>query len=354
MKVIIINRLGIGGAERLVVDEVNELFRRNIPVKLVTLKREKKDSYIGFCRIPERDRICIPFKTLYDIRAWRMLIAFLRDQKPEVVFTHLWFSNLIGRVAAWIAGCPRVISFEHNVYDVVKTRKQFLVDFLLQYLSARIVAVSDSVRSSLIARGISTHRIVLVYNGIDLSRYAEATPSTIRADLSLEDSFVFLYAGRLIHQKGVDLLIEAFAHVEGAYLLIAGTGIDKAVLETKVRDLHLESRVFFLGVRNDVPKLMKSADCIVVPSRWEGIGIVLLEAMACGTPLIVSEFGAAGEAVKAGESALMVPLGNTEALADSMNWIRSDSLLQRKLSDGGIKAVQQFSIQKHIDTILHI
>jgi UDP-N-acetylglucosamine:LPS N-acetylglucosamine transferase len=147
---IIVNHLGIGGAERVVVDEANELHRRGIPVTLITLKRNPKNSYASVCTLPESDQVCIGFSSIFDMRKYRKLIRLLCRCKPDVVITHLWFSNTIGRIAARIARVPCVISFEHNVYDRVKTRKQFFADRVLQIFTTRIVMATDAIRTSLI------------------------------------------------------------------------------------------------------------------------------------------------------------------------------------------------------------
>ena len=125
---VIINNLGFGGAERLVVDEVNEMHRRRMPVILITLRPEREaGTFMQSCTIPPAQRHHIPFASLFDIHGYLKLVFLLRREKIGAVVTHLWFSNTIGRIACFFARTPRVISFEHNVYDRVKTHRQFLL-----------------------------------------------------------------------------------------------------------------------------------------------------------------------------------------------------------------------------------
>ena len=288
---VIINNLGFGGAERLVVDEVNEMHRRRMPVILITLRPEREaGTFMQSCTIPPAQRHHIPFASLFDIHGYLKLVFLLRREKIGAVVTHLWFSNTIGRIACFFARTPRVISFEHNVYDRVKTHRQFFVDWLLQIFSTHIVAVSEAVRDSLVTHGIKASRIVVIENGIDLTRYKEAKASDIRRENELGSKFLFLFVGRLIEQKGADILLDAFAHVEDSYLLIAGAGIERPALEKRARELGVDSRILFLGVRNDIPSLMKAADCLVLPSRWEGQGLVIPEAFAADLPVIIADF----------------------------------------------------------------
>src|SRR4051812_17628563 len=101
---IIINNLGAGGAERYVVDSINEMLKRGMDVRLITLKPEKGISLAAECAIESDHCTTIHFKNLYTITKFYALIKLLREQKPDVVYTHLWFGNTIGRFAAYFAG----------------------------------------------------------------------------------------------------------------------------------------------------------------------------------------------------------------------------------------------------------
>ncbi len=350
---VIINNLGFGGAERLAVDEVNELYRRGVPVVLITLRPERKaGSFTDLCILPTEQRRYIPIHSVYDVRGYVVLASFLHREKFSVVVSHLWFANAIARAAAFLARIPVRISFEHNVYDNVKTKRQFFLDRILQRLSTRIVAVSQAVRESLIIHNIDARRIVVIENGIDLNRFHDVVPSNVRREKNLGDTFLFLFVGRLIHQKGVDILLNAFARVADAHLLIAGDGVERAALEERSHALGIDSRVTFLGARDDIPALMKTVDCFVLPSRWEGVGIVLFEAMASGLPIIVSDFGAAREVVNDGVSGLIVPIGDVDSLVRAMNRMNTDPQLRFRLLHAGETEITRFSITRHVDTLL--
>ena len=349
---VIIKNANIGGAERLAIDEVNELYRRGNDVTLVTLGPEwSEHSFLLSCLLPEAKKVCVPFRSLADIGAWRRLIAVLQAQRPDVVVTHLWFANTVGRIAARFAGISKVISFEHNVYDRVKSRKQFFVDRLLQRLSFKIVAVSEAVRDSLVAHGIKPSRVVVIENGIDLSRYTNAQPFDIRKEQGLDAGPIFLFVGRLIEQKGVDVLLNAFAQVPNASLLIAGDGPDRQKLEQQANELNISAHVYFLGFRPDIPALMKSVDCLILPSRWEGQGLVIPEAFAAGLPVIAADFPPAFSMVKNDENGFIVPRENAEALARAMERM-CDTSLRERLAVKAVQSASRFSIQRHIDELL--
>jgi glycosyltransferase involved in cell wall biosynthesis len=345
---IIINSLIACGAERLALDEAHELYRRGEYVTLITLRPEKDgNSFMPLCTLPDSSRVFIHVHSLWDFRSWSALIKLLRKEKYDLVVTHLWFANVIGRIAARIASVPRILSFEHNVYDSVKTWRQFFADRVLQYISSDIIAVSNAVKESLIRHGIAAGRIAVVANGIDLQRYRDATPMAI----DRKEEFTYLFVGRLVRQKGVDTLLSAFAKLKNGLLVITGDGVDRAALEKQSETLGISRRVRFLGVRDNVPSLMKEADCFVLPSRWEGMGIVLVEAMAAGCPVVVSDFQAARDIIEDGVSGLIVPIDNVEELAAAMQRM-TDPALRARFVEVGSRSAERFSIGAHIDTLL--
>ena len=209
-----------------------------------------------------------------------------------------------------IAGAKNIISFEQNVYDNVKTNKMFFVDWCLQFLSTKVIAVSETVKKSLIRHSIKEAKIDVLYNSIDLSQFRSSHHSSrIREEYGVpQDAFLYLFIGRLIHQKAIDVLIEAFKKVDAeTYLLIVGQGKDQDILEQEVKKNGLEKRVIFAGVRNDIPQVFSSSDCFVLPSRYEGLPLVLVEALARGMAIIVSDFEAAKEIITHRKNGLIVP-----------------------------------------------
>ena len=341
---IIINNLGIGGAERLTVDDTNEMLRMGVDVRLVTLRPEPKKSLSSELRL----------KPNY-ISSWIKLILYIREFQPDLVITQLWFANTIGRVVAWVAGARRVISFEQNVYDTVKTRKMFFVDWLLQPLSTKIIAVSEAVKKSLTRHKINEAKIDVLHNGVDISKYGISNRSSgIRKEYGIpENAFLYMFIGRLIHQKAVDVLIEAFKEIDvGSYLLLVGQGIDRDSLEQQVKDSGLESRVIFAGVRKDIPELLGSSDCFVLPSRHEGLPMVLIEALAAGTAIVVSDFEAVREVITHEKDGLIVPREDFKTLAQAMRRIKDDDVLRKRLSAEAKKTAENFSISNHVSAML--
>lgn len=338
---ICINNLAIGGAERLALDDANEMYRRGIDVVVVTLGTEPNETFLPQLQSKKK---YINFPSLINIRSWIGLFNFILKEKPDLLITHLWYANTIGRIIGFLARV-RVLSFEHNIYDNLKTKKMFFVDKILQYFCYKIVAVSFAVKENLVLHGIKQEKIDVLYNCINIEKYFQRKVE--------HEFFTYLFIGRLIDQKGVDVLIHAFSkNRENTRLVIVGAGGMKDELISQVRNLNLDSQICFVGTIYDIPQQFAEADCFVLPSRYEGLGIVIIEAMAAGTPIIVTDFSAGLELIQHEINGLVVPRDNPAALTDAMKRIKIDAVLREKLKNGALDSAKNFSIIKHVDGIL--
>ncbi len=338
----------VGGIQRLIVDEANELTRRGIEVWLIIFEPiNPEDTLAGELRIPSDHLIYIPYARMRNMRSFLQTIRTLRDIKPDILFTHHWFANTVGRLAAFCAGV-RSIAFEHSVYDSQKSSKQFFLDWLLQFVSSRVVAVSSSVRDSLVAHGIQSVRIVVIPNGIDLTRYAPAPAE------HAPRPFTFMFVGRLIRDKGVDVLLDALAQVPQVALRIVGDGPEATALKKQTERLGLTVRVHFLGERTDVPELLRTADALVLPSRREGFGMVIVEARASGLPVVLSDFPASTELIENDVQGIIVPRDDPAALAEALERLASDPELYRRMALAAPLGLERFSIVRQVDAVLSL
>ena len=227
-----------------------------------------------------------------------------------------------------------------------------LVDRVLAHFSTEIIAVSEAVKESLVKNGINSEKIRVIYNGIDLDRYSKDSSIDVREKFGIGSEFVYLFVGRLIEQKGVDILLNAFAKVPNGLLFIVGDGKDKEKLISLAHALEVSSRVRFLGIREDIPDLLSMSNCFVLPSRYEGLGVVILEAMATGRAIIVSDFGPAREIIENERNGLIVPIGDLTALTTAMIRVSLDPVLCSKMANEAKNDSIKFSIQRHVDLLL--
>lgn len=353
---IVINNLGLGGAERLVVDDINEMISRGMDVHLLTLKKEKKASFADECNIAESKWAVIEVKTIWNVLSWIKIYKYLKSVNPQKVLSHLWLSNTLMLPLCYFAGIREVVTFEHNVYDLVKNAKMYFTDKLLQGLSKKIVAVSSAVRDSLIDHGIDSERIIVIHNGIKLVKYKSEKNVNYRETLGIpSNAYLFATIGRLIDQKGVDILIKAFSLCpHNPHLVIVGHGPKEDELKELAQKLGSTSRIHFLGSRKDVPEILATSDCFVLASRWEGLGIVVLEAMASKLPIIISDFKAGYNMIDNGLNGIIVERENVGALQVEMQRIMEDRSLQLILSQNAFIKVKDFTIERHVNKILSL
>ena len=166
----------------------------------------------------------------------------------------------------------------------------------------------------------------------------------LRAELAL-DGDVLVFAGRLGPQKAVGVLLDALARVSEVTLVIAGDGPERAALERRVAELGLDGRVRFLGSvpRETVLRLFRAADASVLPSAWENFPHTVVEALAVGCPVIATAVGGVPEVVRDGENGLLVPPGDSAALADAIERFFGDASLRERLRGAAARSVEGHS-----------
>jgi glycosyltransferase involved in cell wall biosynthesis len=255
-------------------------------------------------------------------RLWRLCIA----RRPDIVHTTLFESDVAGRVAGFFAGVPVVCSLVNVPYGpeqlndprlrAWKVRAAQSLDAATARVVVRWHAISRYVADRMAARlRIARERIDVVTRGRDptvLGRPSAARAAAARARLGVDPAAPLVLAvARHERQKGLDILLDAFTHVlrefPRARLVVAGReGNETASLRRQRTARGLHRVVALDGARDDVPELLCAADATVLPSRWEGLGSVLLEAMALRSPIVASDLPAVREILRDGDTALLV------------------------------------------------
>jgi len=348
---IIINNFGVGGAERLVIDQSQEILsRKKFILKVITLKKEGKNT-LSDQLDADTDWKILNFKSIFDFRRYFSLYKEIREYDPDIMFTHLWFSNTVGRIIGKIAGVKKIISFEHNVYDSLKTKKMFFMDWILQVFSYKIIAVSGAVKHSLIKHKVDKNKIEVVLNGIDVSKYGIFNIKEL--DGKVKKDFVFVFIGRLIYQKGVDVLIKAFSFLDKGELIIVGDGVERKNLEELANNLGVSDRVKFVGIRKDIPQILSYSDCFVLPSRYEGLPMVLLEAVASKKIIVVSDFESGKEIIEDGINGMVFPIEKELILKDKLLLAMNDDKNIFNIKSMIDKTSQKISVVYNVDKILY-
>lgn len=283
-----------------------------------------------------------------DIKGLLQLVHFLKENQIQIVHTHLFAANTVGRLAAWLARVPVVVATEHNTY-LTKPRWCIWVDRLLARVTTQMIAVSEAVRAFAADQaGIGRERFVVIPNGIPLEQVPQLSLQerlAKRASLEIEqDQPVILSVGRLTEQKGFSVLLQAaklvLAKYPGAVFLIAGSGNLEKELRRQIQGRGLEGSVRLLGVRSDVYELMQISTILVMPSLWEGLPVTLIEAGACRLPVVASKVGGIPEIVQDGESGFLVPPRDEVALAEAILRLLDSPEMRRCMAEEGRRLVE--------------
>ena len=342
----VIDGMNVGGAEVLLVDLVRRLREAGHRVQVAysspgPMAARLAEMNVPLTRLPRFARV--------DPILLLRLMRLMRREKPDIVHTHLFKSDLHGRLAARWTGAPVVISTAHNNDSWAKRTPLGWLYGRTARLADRIIAVSEEVREYQIKYTfVPPEKIVTIDNGVDLRRFEgqDAAGRAVRAELGIDpDAPLVGIIGRLTEQKDHATFLQAAAQIRVAApetrFLIVGDGPLRAELVEQARALKLDEAVIFTGLRSDIPALMAALDVLVFSSRWEGLPVTLLEGMAAARPIVSTAVGGVPGVVGDGDSALLVPAGISSVLADAVVRVLRDPALARKLSAAARERVRE-------------
>lgn len=356
-----VNGFGIGGAEKALLELV---------------KRLDKDKYrVIVCSVgqggplePEfkkfADQVAVfPKKFKFDITLIWKVTRLMQQENIDIIQTTLFYADVIGAFAARLTKVPVIISWQTALalptghLNDDKFRHTTSYKYAVRYVD-KIIAVSEDIKSFFVEkRGIEADKIITIPYGVDLDLFARRDGVKKREELHLDPSDpVIGVVGHLSEVKGHTYLIEAAPKICKAFpnvkFVFAGNGPLRENLEVKVKNLNLCSNFLFLGVRRDIPELLNIMDIFVLPSLFEGLPNVILEAMASSKPVVASAVGGIPEAVQDQVTGLLVPSKNSDNLAAAILKLLKNREWATNMGKEGRKRVEaHFSIENEVKKI---
>ena len=354
----IIERLDIGGAEVLLLT-----FAKNV---------DKDKFKVIFCCIDEKGSlfeaianegvkiVCLkPTRYIYGCKRIFALMQLIKKENIDIVNTHLHTANYIGRLVAYMMGVKIICKAEHGYtgdyrkQDIINIPKYVKINMFLDRISDAIVYVSEAqLRNS--SNKISNEKKIVIYNGLDTERFEFRNDrnSTRKALGLCDEDKVIGIVSNLHKYKGHIYILSSLEKILPFYpllkLLIVGEGPEKSSLEKYVNDLGIKNNVIFLGGRKDVPELMRAFDILVVPSLFESFGMTLIEGMYSKLPIIGTNVGGIPEILKDGETGILIPPRDSEAIKNALLKLIENPALAKSMGERGREIVlSKFTGQRY-------
>ncbi|MBV9081965.1 MAG: glycosyltransferase family 4 protein [Acidobacteriaceae bacterium] len=316
MKVLyVITRAERGGAQIHLLDLI-----ANLPAHIKPIVAVGEDDFL--CQesarlgVPVRyvPELVQPIKPFEDIRALLAIRDLIKREAPDIVHAHTSKAGLIARCAARLTATPVVFTAHTWSFADGIPLIQRLLSIPLERIAAlaggKIITVSQANTEMALKRSITDpSSIICIWNGVpDVS--FRAAPGSRRC-------ITLITTARFAKQKDHSLLLRAMAQVSGNWrLLLVGDGPTRTSVEQEAVELGLTDKVQFLGDRSDVARLLAEADIFVLPSKWEGLPLSILEAMRAGLPVVATDIGGVAEAVADGVTGYLTTLGDVMQLSD--------------------------------------
>jgi glycosyltransferase involved in cell wall biosynthesis len=361
----VITRLTLGGSSENTVSQVLALRRAGYDCQLAVGVAESESATLADaqrrgCPLVAIAALGREVAARRDFAALVALMRLIRRQRPMIVHTHTSKAGFIGRLAGRLAGAPIVIHQPHGhifygYYSRTRSALFVRVERLAAHWTHRIVTLTERGTEEHLAKGIGwREQFVTIPSGVPTAALRARAPARAEARARLgirEEDFVVVAVGRLVYVKGFELLVAALPQVRSeipsARVVLVGDGPDRTALEAQATRLGVGGRVLFAGsvdgAAGGLLEYLAAADVCVAPSRNEGMGRVLVEAMALGLPVVGTAVGGIPDVVGPDEGGRLIPAEDPTALAGALIELGHDARLRQKLGEAARARAERFS-----------
>ncbi|BCB97292.1 glycosyl transferase group 1 [Dissulfurispira thermophila] len=286
-------------------------------------------------------------KKSYDIFAIQYILKLIRDQNIDVINTHSGRDSFLAGIAGRLSKRkPIIVRTRHLALPITSK-------FTYNVLPHKVVTVSEYVRQYLINAGIPKDKVVAIPTGINITRFdSKKAHGSLRQELGLKTNTPIVGTIAILRKKkGHHILLDAIPlilqKIPDVVFVFAGDGPQKENIMNKITNMGLSDKVFMLGLRNDIPEILKSIDLFVLPTLQEALGTSFIEAMAMGKPVVGTDVGGVGEVIKDGINGYLVEPNNPLVLADAVIKILEDREKAIAMGIEGREIVEQnYTVEK--------
>jgi len=347
----LVTSLTVGGTENMVFQAASSLNREKYDISVCCIKGrgyfgdrlEERNIPVYYLGMGEKANLLVAFQ-FFGILA--RLSKLLKKLETDILHCYLFRANFIGRLAGKLAGVPVIIASIRG--GTGEKSYHFWLYRLTDKFVNMVIANSELGRKFTIEKShINENRIITIHNGIDISSFKlNCNNEKLQAELGIKQGDRIIGAvGRLHRIKGHVFFIRAAAMVAAKYndvkFVIVGDGEMLAELKDEVQKLGISGRVIFTGERKDIGGLIPIFEIFVLPSLSEGISNAVIEAMACGKPVVATNVGGTPELVGDKKTGLLVPSENPETMAGAISWLLNNREKALEMGKNGRKVIEE-------------
>lgn len=368
----LVQTLGMGGAEILLVQYIKSLGQKDYDHFVYCFGSDgparKKIEALGVPVHMGKRRALIkqPIRfTLSILSLMIELFMFIRNKRIHLMQSHLSHANKLAVVVGKLSGVPTFPTI-HNTMEFVDRRSKWnfrvyinkAIDWFIFPMADRILTVSPEIKEIVHQRfKLKNSKIAILKNGIIFDDHCYEPVNLEKEFFISRNTLKILAVGRLSYQKAMEVLVRAAFElvkqgVHDLLVMIVGEGDERIRLEKLIKDIDMGNHVKLLGIRHDVIGLMKVSDIFVLPSRYEGLSIAMIEAMACGLPIVASEVPGLRSYIEHGRNGLLFPVEDHTAMVKCIRQIAEDRNLRERLSIGAKESFEkEYNMGKNISSL---
>ena len=278
-----------------------------------------------------------------DIRGFREIRSLIRRVRPDLVHLHSSKAGLLGRLAAWREQTPAVFTAHGWAFtDGVSWKRKMValpMERIASYITTKIITVSEYDMRIAVSRKIAPkEKIQVIWNGMP--------DSDERANLEISNPITIIMVARFAEQKDHNLLLQAVSGIKKYQwrLLLVGEGPNMENVKRLTNKLGIGDRTVFVGAKEpiEVQRLMSNSQLFVLASKWEGLPLVIIEAMRAGLPVVATKVGGVGEAVDDGRTGFLVPPGDVGELRRKIGILIENAILRKTFGQEGRRRYEKF------------
>ncbi len=350
----LVEGFNLGGAEKKLWELIKYLDSSRFQVTVCTLGLG--DELADYFNQLDVRLVQLPRHFRFDFTLIPKLRRVIREHDIDIVMTTLFYADVMGALVGKWGGARGVFCWETISSPVwLVPHRKWMYRLAISFAD-KVIAVSQATaRWSVEERGVPQSKIMVIPYGVNTDLYQPGDEHQLRDELGIarEDPVVGMVA-RLHDQKGHRYLIQA-AHrlvssIPNLKILLVGDGPLREELEQQVRDYSLQDHFIFLGFRHDVHRLLRIFDVFTLPSMYEGLPNVVLEAMAAGLPVVATPVDGTKEAVVDGDTGILVPPRDSDALATALSSVIEDASARKRYGEQGLKRIREhFTLEKQVE-----